>query len=417
MSPPKFDVLVLGAGVVGVSAALHLQRRGRSVAILDRLAGAAGETSFGNTGIVQSEAVYPYMLPRAPLEIARAALNLDPRAHIRYRALPSIAPWLWRYFLASTPQGRLKTARAMRPLVAIANAEHLALAEDAGARALLRQDGWIKVYRTLRGLDLALQDAEEAAPFGVASAALSRERLLELEPHIGAAAQGGVHFTQPLTTPDPAALTQAYAALFLARGGAMLKGDAMTLRESGGAWSALGEAGPAQARDAVVALGPWSGRLAAALGYALPFGVKRGYHMHYGAQGGASLTRPVLDMEKGYVLAPMARGIRLTTGAEFARLDDPPSRRHLDRLEPFARQLFALAERRDAEPWLGSRPCLPDMAPALGEAPRHKGLWFNFGHQHLGLTLGPACGRLLAEMMAGEIPFADPAPFRVDRFA
>jgi len=138
--------------------------------------------------------------------------------------------------------------------------------------------------------------------------------------------------------------------------------------------------------------------------------------MHYRAQGGAGLNRPVLDLEKGYVLTPMTRGVRLTTGAEFARRDDPPSSAHLDRLEPFARQLLPLAERLEAQPWLGSRPCLPDMLPVIGPAPRHKGLWFAFGHQHLGLTLGPTSGLLLAQLMTGETPFADAAPFRAERF-
>ena len=138
--------------------------------------------------------------------------------------------------------------------------------------------------------------------------------------------------------------------------------------------------------------------------------------MHYGAEGNATLNHPVLDAEFGYVLTPMTRGVRLTTGAEFARRDDPPSPAHLDRLEPLARQFFPLAGRRDAQPWLGRRPCLPDMLPVIGAAPRHKGLWFDFGHQHLGLTLGPVSGRLLAQLMTGEAPLIDPAPYRAERF-
>jgi D-amino-acid dehydrogenase len=153
------------------------------------------------------------------------------------------------------------------------------------------------------------------------------------------------------------------------------------------------------------------------LGLRLPFGVKRGYHMHYAPRGNAGLSRPVLDLEKGYLVTPMARGLRLTTGAEFARRDDPTSSAHLDRLEPFGREMFPLAERRDVEPWLGRRPCLPDMMPIIGPAPRLKGLWLDFGHQHWGLTLGPVSGRLLAEMMAGEPTVVDPAPFRAERFA
>ena len=176
------------------------------------------------------------------------------------------------------------------------------------------------------------------------------------------------------------------------------------------------EAGPIEASAAVVALGPWSDGLARALGYKFPLFVKRGYHMHYAPRGNAGLTRPVLDFERGYVVTPMARGLRLTTGAEFARADDPLSPAHLDRLEVFARALYPIGERLDAAPWLGRRPCLPDMLPVIGEAPRHRGLWFDFGHQHLGLTLGPISGRLLADLMTGAAPFADPAPYAPTRF-
>jgi D-amino-acid dehydrogenase len=124
----------------------------------------------------------------------------------------------------------------------------------------------------------------------------------------------------------------------------------------------------------------------------------------------------MLDLEKGYVVTPMALGLRLTTGAEFARADDAPSPAHLERLEPFAKDMFPLGPRKDAAPWLGRRPCLPDMGPIIGPFPGKPGLWLNFAHQHLGLTLGPISGRLLAEMMTGEPPFVDPAPFRAERF-
>jgi D-amino-acid dehydrogenase len=411
----KADVIVLGAGVVGISAALHLQARGRDVVILDRGA-VAGETSYGNTGIVQSEAVFPYMFPRRPLEILKAALNRDPRAEIRYSALPAIAPWVWRYFLASTPKARLKSAGAMRSLAARSVAEHEAFANAAGSSALLRKSGWIKAFRSERGRQTALAEVEELKPYGIHSQILDRAQLAALEPHLSDVVAGGVHFTEPTTTSDPGALVKSYADLFLARGGRLLTGDARALTQSGAGWSlAAGEA-DVQAAEAVIALGPWSSDIFQALGYRFPLGVKRGYHMHFGATGNATLSRPVLDAEFGYVLTPMTRGIRLTTGAEFARRDDPPSSAHFDRLEPLARTFFPLAERRDAKLWLGRRPCLPDMLPIIGAAPRHKGLWFDFGHQHLGLTFGPVSGLLLGQIMTGEAPFTDPAPYRAERF-
>ena len=153
----------------------------------------------------------------------------------------------------------------------------------------------------------------------------------------------------------------------------------------------------------MIALGPWSDELARSLGLRLPFFVKRGYHMHYEAKGNAGLTRPVLDLERGYVVTPMARGLRLTTGAEFARRDDPPSSVQLDRVEPFARELFPNRRAQGgASPGCGRRPCLPDMRPVIGPFPGKPGLWLDFGHHHLGLTLGPVSGRLLAEMMTAK---------------
>jgi D-amino-acid dehydrogenase len=112
----------------------------------------------------------------------------------------------------------------------------------------------------------------------------------------------------------------------------------------------------------------------------------------------------------------MARGIRLTTGVEFAAPDAPATPVQLERAEALARQIVPLGPRLDPEPWLGRRPALPDMRPVIGPAPRHKGLWFAFGHAHHGFTLGPVTGRLLAEMIAGSTPFVDPAPYSAGRF-
>ena len=415
MENRKFDVIVLGAGIVGVSAAIHAQARGRSVAIVDRNPDVAGETSFGNAGIIQSEAIFPYMFPHSLGEIVKAAANQDPRAEIRHFTLPKIAPALWRYFLASTPDGRAKSAAAMRGLVGAAKGEHIALAQASGGMRYFRDTGWIKVFRTAYGEGQVEEEIAELTPYGIATRRLDRAALNALEPGIGEHALGGVHFPDPLSTSDPHALANSYADLFKRRGGRILVGDAMSFDEEADGWSVGAGGARLHARDAIVALGPWSAALVRRFGYRLPFFVKRGYHMHY-APTGVAPTRPVLDMEKGYVLTPMARGLRLTTGAEFAPLEDAPSPRHLDRIEPFAREMFSLGERLDPQPWMGRRPCLPDMLPIIGPATRHKGLWFDFAHQHLGLTLGPASGRMLADMIAGTETFVDARGFSMARF-
>jgi D-amino-acid dehydrogenase len=412
----RADVVVLGAGIIGVSVAVHLQKRGRTVALVDRR-GPGEETSFGNAGLIQSEGIFPYGFPHDFGALVRYAMNNTTDAHYHLSALPKLAPFLARYWWASRPTRHAAIARCYAPLIQRSVPEHLALAEEAGAMPLIRQRGWIKLFRTATQMDIALQEADSLKrEFGVNYAALDRAAVAAKEPHLDDALIGGLHWTDPASVTDPHALTMAYAALFERLGGKMLMGDARSLAESAGRWRMTTAAGVVEAEAAVVALGPWSETVSRRLGYHIPFAVKRGYHAHYRPAGNAVLNHTVLDLERGYLLAPMARGIRLTTGAEFALRDAPKTPVQLARAEPVARALFPLGERLDPEPWMGSRPCTPDMMPIIGPAPRHKGLWFTFGHAHHGLTLGPVTGRLITEMMTGATPFTDPKPYRADRF-
>jgi D-amino-acid dehydrogenase len=288
---------------------------------------------------------------------------------------------------------------------------------EAEVPELLRRTGWLKLFRSDATLSNAARDFERAQQYGVAGEVLDSKAIAAREPHLSGEFTGAIYLPAPGFVPDPGGLAKAYAALFKRKGGRFLVGDARTLEQVASGWRVAGSDGAAVAREAVVALGPWSDLVFRPLGYSIPLGVKRGYHLHLAPRGNAVLNHPLLDSDLGYMLAPMNRGIRLTTGVEFARRDAPPTPIQLERALPRARALFPLGDAVDAKPWMGARPCLPDMLPVIGRAPRHAGLWFDFGHQHHGLTLGPVTGRLLAEMMTGETPFADPRPYAVERFS
>ncbi len=305
---------------------------------------------------------------------------------------------------------------AALPLVRRSLIEHEALIAEANVPELLRRTGWIKLFRSDATLANAVRELERAKHYGVAGEVLDGRAIAAREPNLTGDFAGAIHLPSPGFVPDPGGLAKAYAALFKRKGGRFLVGDARTLQQDAGGWRVAGPQGAAIAPEVVVALGPWSDLVFRPLGYSIPLGIKRGYHLHLAPRGNAVLNHPVLDSDQGFLLAPMNRGIRLTTGVEFARRDAPPTPIQLGRALPRAHGLFPLGDAVDTKPWLGSRPCLPDMLPVIGKAPRHAGLWFDFGHQHHGLTLGPATGRLLAEMMTGETPFADPGPFAVERF-
>lgn len=417
MAARKTDVLVLGAGMVGLGAALHLQARGREVVLIDRHPGPAGETSFGNAGLIDWTSIKPTMFPRDPAALMRYALNRAPESNYHLAALPRLAPFLLDFFRRSGAAGLERSSRGLQPLSKIALAEHDALVAQAGCESLLRRTGWLKLYRSAASWDEARENAAEARRHGYVVDALDAAAVAALEPNLSPQPfHGAMMHRDVVSVRDPGDLGQAYFELFRRRGGRLEVGEARGLTQSGEGWSVATADGPLAARDAVIALGPWSNDLFQRLGYRFPFGVKRGYHMHFAPKGNARLDHPIYDAVGGYVLAPMQRGIRLTTGVEFADRDAPPSPVQLAKTRKHAEALFPLGEPLDAQPWMGRRPCLADMLPVVGPAPRHKGLWFDFGHQHLGLTLGPATGRLLAELMTGQTPIIDPTPYRADRF-
>lgn len=412
----RYDVAVLGAGIVGVSTALHLAGRGASVALIDRR-GPGEETSFGNAGIIQREGVHPYMFPRNPLRLMQYALNLRSEAHYQPSSLFAVAPFMWRYFRASTPRQARRTMEANLPLFAACLTEHEALAKQAGATALIAKKGWLRLFRSAATAGHAERELAELVDLGLDAALLGREATAALEPHLDTRhLEAAVHYRDPWTVSDPGALVRAYAGLLEKRGGTVLRLDAETARRDGARWRIGSDDVEVSADRIVVALGPWSKNFLGSLGLKLPMGIKRGYHRHYRPAGDRFLLRPVVDEDHGFVLAPMTAGIRLTSGAEFARLDASKTPVQIERCEPLARQWIDLAGPVEAEAWMGARPVFPDMLPVMGAAPGLDDVWLNFGHAHHGLTLGPAAGRLVAQMMTGETPYCDPAPYSAARF-
>jgi D-amino-acid dehydrogenase len=412
----RSDAIVLGAGIVGVAVALHLAKRRLSVALVDR--GDPGlATSYGNAGIIEGNTLFPAAFPASLGALLRIAFKQASEANYHFAHFAQVAPWLLAFRRNSAPDRLIATMQAMRPLFARAIAEHEALMAEAGATQYLRHFGWLKLYRSDRGFAATARERAIGAELGLPLRALDTEAARALEPSLAPVFRHAVFWEKAASVSDPLGVTRAYAAHFAALGGVVVKGDAIGLHRSGPLWRVETAQGPIDAEAAVVALGPWAPDLLKRHGIALPFAVKRGYHRHFRPRGNAGLTRPILDAEIGYCLAPMEQGIRLTTGVEFAARDAPPTPVQLERVTPAATALFPLGDPVEVKPWMGARPCFADSRPVIGRAPGQAGLWLACGHGHSGLTLGPATGRLLAEMMTDATPFCDPAPYGAERFA
>lgn len=410
-------VIVLGAGIVGISCALALRRRGLNVTVLDPL-GPGAATSHGNAGVLARSSLLPFNHPG----LWRQLPALLRGRHPGFRYSPG---WLLRnpgwalQFLAHARTGPFEaTTTALDALIRHAGTVHRQWMAEAGLTQLRRDDGWLFLYRNTAAFDAAAGGRALLQHFGVAATVLDGAGLQALEPALKPVFPHALWVQDASSVDSPGALVQGYARWLVALGGSLLTTGARGLQPVADGWTVHTDDGRSlQAAQVVLALGPWSASfLRSALGIALPMGFERGGHRHFQPGPGPTLRRPVHDTAGGYVLAPMRMGLRLTSGVALGPLEAPLPAGMLDAAEQAARSALTLGPRTNAPDWQGARPTLPDSRPMIGACPGRPGLWLALGHQHIGLSTGPASGELLAQLMLGEPPCLDPQPFSPARF-
>lgn len=411
----KAEMAVLGAGIVGLSCAIHLQRAGLAVTLIDR--GEPGcETSFGNAGVLSRGSIMPFSTPAVWRNLHRYALNLSAGVRLDPAFLPQFTPWFLRFLRECTTSRAAAISEGLNELLRRAVDEHVSLSIDAKYAHLVRRDGWVRVFRSEGGFRGFRFEHEQLRKLGVRTEILDSAGLAELEPNLHPRFFRGAWYPDTAAVTDPGAVCQALAALFEAEGGTMRRGTVTGLRPNRDGWQVELEADALNASKVAVAMGAWSVDVLKALGVELPLLWERGYHLHFRVAEGDELIRPVNDIEGGFVIAPMERGHRITSGIEFARRDGPPSPVQFEPVLRAAREAVTLGECLDATPWLGRRPSMPDSLPVISVAPGQQNLWLAFGHGHVGFTAGPVTGRLITDLVTGCKPIIDPKPFSAERF-
>jgi D-amino-acid dehydrogenase len=407
------DVVVLGAGIVGVSAATAARQRGLSVVLVDRRE-PGSETSYGNTGILSSGSILPLNKPSlwsalpAYMTNRHAALRWDPAWAIRN------IDWLVRFLANATPSRTKPRATALHGLIGASLKLHREWIVKANAAQRIRETGWLKAWRS-DAVGAAKEEQAFLAEYGIASQLLDRQAISALEPNIVPVYKVGLLHSQTASVDSPGAVVKAYARMFAGSGGEIRQSEIKTIVPAGEGWRVVLAGGEISARHVVVALGPWSADLLRPLGYRVPLAFERGYHQEFKPNPARSLQRPIHDAEGSFLMTPMEQGIRVTSGVELTARDAPSSFAQLDQVVPAARNVVEFGE-AVGDPWRGARPTLPDSLPMIGPAPRHSGLWLSFGHQHIGFTTGPATGVAIAAMITGSEPPFNAAPFSPGRY-
>ena len=410
---------VVGAGSVGIGVALHLQQRGFQVSLLDKTT-PASQTSYGNAGVINASSFMPLNNPSLLRKLPRLLLNNH--AYLRY-SIPHVVkniPWCYHFLRACTKRQTDETSQALNALCGGALDEHRAFMQRCGNMHRLAQSGWLKLFREAGPLRPDSKDASILDAFDIPYKAVTKSEISDLEPHLKPIFSGGYLLSDSSSVNNPGMLLREYVEQFVRDGGEFIQGGVNSIEQATGADSSgfvlNTDASPLYAENLVVCAGPWSADMLKPLGYKVLLGFERGYHQHFNLEAGASLSRPIHDMDAGYILAPMEQGIRLTTGVELNHRDAPSNFSQLQQVLPRARQALALGEPTKDPVWRGCRPTFPDSRPVIDQAPRHDNLWMAFGHQHIGLMSGPVTGKLLAQKISGETTDIDLQPFRASRW-
>lgn len=409
------SVIVIGAGFIGLTAALTLLRDGHRVTIVDRAPPLDGSDyrhacSYGNACTIAPHGVVPVATPGVAWRVPGMLANpLGPLA-IDWKYLPRLAPWLLGFLSASRATKVERIAATLSMLLRQADASWRPLMEEAGAMDLREEHGCLYLYKSKADRAASDRDADFRARHGVNLARLSADDVRALEPNLPANYAGGVLFKDAYVVASPEQLARRLAKAVLARGGRFITGDVRGLRIDAESATAVLADETLGADRIVVAAGAWSKSLGASIGDHIRLDTERGYHVLF-PQGRGLLRRPVCYTEHGFYMTPMADGLRAAGTVELAGLAPPLNERRTSVIRNAVAKLLPAAGTGTSE-WLGLRPSMPDSLPVIGKSPRTERIIYAFGHGHLGLTLAGVTGVLLSDLISDRATHLDVTALR-----
>lgn len=405
------DAIVIGAGVVGLSAALALQARGLSVTVIDREGPAAG-ASAGNAGAF----AFTDILPLASPGILRKAPGwlLDPLGPLSVPPAYAlkIAPWMFRFWRACSPARVAASTAAQTAMMDLSKAELEPFLAATGTLAMLRKDGNLQVYESEAEFRAALPGWAARKAHGIDFRHMTPEEMAEVQPGLSPRFSHGTFTPGWYSITDPKLYTLALAERFRAGAGRIERAEAAAL---GDGEVRLASGGSLTAGHIVVAAGAYSHRLARTLGEAIPLETERGYNTTLPPDA-FDLRTQITFGGHGFVITRLSTGIRVGGAVELGGLDLAPNYKRSEAMLKKALAFLPGLKPTGGVQWMGFRPSLPDSLPAIGRARSNPRVIYAFGHGHLGLTQSPGTARLVADLVTGQRPAIDLTPFSPQRF-
>lgn len=410
------SVTIVGAGVIGAAIAFELQRRGRSVTVIDRGEPGRG-ASFGNMASIAVTEFMPSSRPAVWTRIPKWLLDPEGPVRIRPTYLPRLAPWFLRYLEAGRPRRVRELEAAGAVLCKRVYDDLLPMLERAGLADVLSREGCLSVYTDEREFKADREHIDALERFGLPFEVLDRRGVREREPAIAGNIGCAVLFPQNLSVRDPYELVVSLIERLCSLGGRIESGEVVGFERSAESVEAIrfadGRVLPAS--NVVLCAGAYTGQLSRKLGEPIPLETERGYHTQIMAPG-ISLRHSIIWPARAFMVTPTAGGIRIGGSVEMAGLEAPPDYRRARVLVRHAQEALPDLKCENATEWMGHRPALPDTVPIISASAKTRGVYYATGHGHLGLTYAATTARVIADLVTGATPPIDISPYRVDRF-
>jgi len=409
----KQSVIVIGSGITGVSCAEELRRSGAKVTLIDRVeAGDPAQTSFGNAGILAREGIMPIANPSMLKMIPQILLSPSSPVYLKWSYLAKFSPWAVKFIMNGTRPKALPIILALNELIYDTVENHIQLSKNTDAARFIEKGDMTLLYRNRKQFSSDKFANRARSDLGITWEELSRDKLLDRDPHISKLYQFGLAYKNHGWITNPAAYVSSLAKHFQKNGGKILIGEVTKINGNN---VELKDGNILKAENIVLATGAWSKNLATQLGHNIPLQAERGYHL---SLKNASHMPPntYLITDKKFGLTPMDGFLRCAGQSEFAPLEMPPNPKAIRNLRKFLFRFYPKLEYESETIWQGTRPTLPDSLPMIGRSSKNTSVVFAFGGQHLGLTMGPKVGKMVRDIIFERQSNINMKPYSSDRF-
>lgn len=410
------NILIIGAGIVGICTSIELIKKGYSVTLMDPNE-PGSQTSYGNAGVITDSSLMIINNPQLLKSLFQLIFKNQTSFRYSKSFIFSRLIWVLRFLMFSHKNHMKFAAKALRELQVLSLNTHKKLIKKTNSNNIISKPGWLKLFKTSESYKKYSLELEVLNKHKAKYTTLNTTQIEKQFPDLEVKFFKGILFKNSIRVKSPLKLSKKYFDYFIKSGGKFVRESCKDLQYIEDKWVIFSNKNKSYFDQVVVSTGPWSKNILSNLGYNIPLAWERGYHHHFSTKKKISINPAIYDVEGGFVYSSNGSDVRVTSGVELTFLDAVENEIQINESIQKLRKIIPLNKKLIDKPWLGSRPTIIDSLPMIGKAPKHKNLWFNFGHNHIGLSTSAGSAVIISEMIQNKKTSINADPFSPKRFS